>query len=127
MQRALCLLTVVSTELKNSRKKIKSECLDVCQSDLQITSSVSISEEQMQGSSCRNPGLCLLTSLLVKGERKDKGLLPTPLNILDKNNDCVNLTLTYMNLFLHTVGQLSGKARNTPFSRSTSVRSSDCM
>lgn len=35
-----------------------------------------------------------------EGERKDKKLLPTPLNILDKNNDCVNLTLTSPNLFL---------------------------
>lgn len=36
-----------------------------------------------------------------EGERKDKKLLlPTPLNILDKNNDCVNLTPTSQNLFL---------------------------
>lgn len=67
----------------------------------------------------------LLTLLLVKGERGDKGLLPTPLNISDKNNDGANLTATCISVSIPLAACQADRA--TPLSRSGSVQSSDCM
>lgn len=67
----------------------------------------------------------LLTLLLAKGERGDKGLLPTPLNISDKNNDGANLTATCISVSIPLAACQADRA--TPLSRSGSVQSSDCM